>query len=81
MSLVLPPKVSGKTQAVLQVGCDLVQFNSLRPEGPIGIYLLWWGQDISQQICLSPPILYSETDNVSSIVKMRNGYISVKLYW
>jgi hypothetical protein len=55
--LILPPKVRGDVCAFLQVGCDFIELNNKNACGPIGVYLLWWGQDTTQQVCLSPPIL------------------------
>ena len=58
--LILPPKVRGEICAYLQVGCDFIKFNNKNVCGPIGVYLLWWGQDTTQQVCLSPPILHAK---------------------
>ena len=63
-NLILPPKVLGEVTAFLQVGCDFLQFNTKHTKGATGVYLLWWGQDITQQVCLSPPVLPPIQHNV-----------------
>ena len=63
-NLILPPKVLGEVTAFLQVGCDFLQFNTKHTKGATGVYLLWWGQDITQQVCLSPPVLPPTQHNV-----------------
>ena len=64
--LILPPKVRGEVCAFLQVGCDFIKLNNQHVRGPIGVYLLWWGQDTTQQVCLSPPILPNKASDFDS---------------
>ena len=74
--LILPPKVRGEVCAFLQVGCDSVKFEDYQIAGPIGVYLLWWGQDTTQQVCLSPPII--PQDQNSAEINDRNNHKGIK---
>ena len=74
--LILPPKVRGEVCAFLQVGCDSVKFEDYQLAGPIGVYLLWWGQDTTQQVCLSPPII--PQDQNSAEINDRNNHKGIK---
>ena len=65
-NLILPPKVVGEVSAFLQVGCDFIQFNTKCINGATGVYLLWWGQDTTQQVCLSPPVLPPKYSDIGS---------------
>ena len=72
-NLVLPPKVCGEVCAFLQVGCDFIQFNTKNIKGATGVYLLWWGQDTSQQVCLSPPLLPPNLDRIDNNIPKHKG--------
>ena len=74
--LILPPKVRGEVCAFLQVGCDSVKFENYQIAGPIGVYLLWWGQDTTQQVCLSPPILPQV--QISADIDVLNNHKGIK---